>query len=270
MTEMSEPATQTGPQPVAGAATLAGLRVVSVTPAGAAKRVSVETRNGDRVALTLHRFAMVGERDRLIVGDGLERRVWVVGENGSEIPVSPLFALHGTHVFAGEGVETRVVELSTKADFRDYAILEAFHYRGLDLSSDVEGFGARRRGTGGRRAVLLLQLKLAGQWTSAGYVELQMPLMMAKPRHLAFARLDLLGQGGTDPGQSDRAHRPGRGQPRTQRREPLSYPCAGRGPVLAGTLAHRWQEGAFPGNLCRDAAAYRFRLELRLPLSGRH
>lgn len=188
MTEMSEPATQTGPQPVAGAATLAGLRVVSVTPAGAAKRVSVETRNGDRVALTLHRFAMVGERDRLIVGDGLERRVWVVGENGSEIPVSPLFALHGTHVFAGEGVETRVVELSTKADFRDYAILEAFHYRGLDLSSDVEGFGARRRGTGGRRAVLLLQLKLAGQWTSAGYVELQMPLMMAKPRHLAFAR----------------------------------------------------------------------------------
>lgn len=166
----------------------AGLRVVSISAKGRIKRVSVESRNGERAVLSLHRFAMVGEKDRLVVGDGLERRVWVLGEGGERIQVSPYYALHATHPFAGEQVETRVVELSTDDDLRDYAILEAFHYRGLDLSGDVEELGAHRKGTGGRRAVLLLQLKLAGQWTSAGYIELQMPLMMAKPRHLAFAR----------------------------------------------------------------------------------
>ncbi len=131
---------------------------------------------------------MVGERDRLVVGNGLERRVWVLGEDDTQIPVAPSYLVHATHQFAGEQVETRVVEPSTDEDFQDYAVLEAFHYRGLDLSGDVEELGARRKSTGGRRAVLLLQLKLSGRWTSAGYIELQMPLMMAKPRHLAFAR----------------------------------------------------------------------------------
>ena len=166
----------------------AGLHVISVSAKGGVKRVSVEGRNGERAVLRLHRFAMVGEKDRLIVGDGLERRIWVLGEENTQIQIAPPYSLHATHLFAGERVETRVVELSTDEDLRDYALLEAFHYRGLDLSGDVEELGARRKGTGGRRAVLLLQLKLAGHWVSAGYIELQMPLMMAKPRHLAFAR----------------------------------------------------------------------------------
>ncbi len=167
---------------------VAGLRVVGLSAKGAVKRVSVEGRNGERTILSLHRFAMVGARDRLIIGDGLERRVWIVGEDNTQIQVSPYYSLYATRLFAGEQVESRMVELSTDDDLRDYALLEAFHYRGLDLARDVEDLGAHRKSTGGRRAVLLLQLKLAGQWASAGYIELQMPLMMAKPRHLAFAR----------------------------------------------------------------------------------
>ena len=188
MTEIFDGEDRPGHRRAASTDEYAGLRVVSVSAKGGVKRVAVESRNGERAILQLHRFAMVGEKDRLIVGDGLERRVWVVGEDNTRIPVSPFYSLYATQLFAGEQVETRVVELSTDDDFHDYALLEAFHYRGLDLSGDVEDLGARRKGTGGRRAVLLLQMKLAGEWSSAGYIELQMPLMMAKPRHLAFAR----------------------------------------------------------------------------------
>lgn len=188
MAETLDRAIGSGRQPPAADSDDAGLRVVSVGAKSIHKRVVVGGRSGERATLKLHRFAMVGEKDRLIVGDGLERRVWVQGEAATKIPVAPIYTLHTTHQFAGEQVEARVIEPTTEDDFRDYAILEAFHYRGLDLSGAVEDLGAQRKGTGGRRAVLLLQLKLSGQWTTAGYIELQMPLMMAKPRHLAFAR----------------------------------------------------------------------------------
>jgi ABC-type lipoprotein export system ATPase subunit/GNAT superfamily N-acetyltransferase len=165
-----------------------GLRVVGVSVKGTIKRVAVESWNGKKASVELHRFAMVGERDRLIIGGGLERRVWVVGEDNGRIPVAPHFALQATHIFAGAQVDAKVIEVSTAQDLHDYSTLESFHYRGLDLSGDVEDLGSKRKGTGGRRAVLLLQLKLAGRWVSAGYIELLMPLMMAKPRHRAFAR----------------------------------------------------------------------------------
>jgi ABC-type lipoprotein export system ATPase subunit len=188
MTEFADIGTRPQPPRAADGDKDAGLRVIGISAKGAIKRAIVEGRNGQRAVLSLHRFAMVGEKDRLIIGDGLARSMWIIGEDNARIPVAPFYSLHAKHLFAGEQVETRVVELSTEDDFRDYAILEAFHYRGLDLSGRVDSLGARRKSTGGRRAVLLLQLKLSGNWTSAGYIELQMPLMMAKPRHRAFAR----------------------------------------------------------------------------------
>ncbi|HUD88290.1 MAG TPA: GNAT family N-acetyltransferase, partial [Xanthobacteraceae bacterium] len=121
----------------------------------------------------------------MIVREGIERQVWVVGE--ADIPVVPIFERYGNHDFAGAKVETRVAEISTAAEIKDQTALEAFHYRGLDFSDAGRGVLAKKR-TGGRRAVLILQVKLSGTWLPAGYVELQMPLMMAKPRHMAFDR----------------------------------------------------------------------------------
>jgi ABC-type lipoprotein export system ATPase subunit/GNAT superfamily N-acetyltransferase len=128
---------------------------------------------------------MVGHSDRLMVQEGVERRVWVAGE--SEIPLVPLFESCAFHDFAGEKVAFRVAEISTASELADQTALEAFHYRGLDFSNAERGGVAKKR-TGGRRAVLILQLKLTGSWLTAGYIELQMPLMMAKPRHVAFDR----------------------------------------------------------------------------------
>jgi uncharacterized protein len=165
-------------------------RVRSISPNGHSKRVTLRLANSSVIPLLVHRFAMVGERDRLLVREGLQRRVWVAGESGmADIPLMPIFEKHGSHALAGEKVDTRVAELSTADELHDFAILEAFHYRGIDFSEPTaQKFGVPKKGTGGRRAVLLLQLKLASRWVTAGYIELQMPLMMAKPRHEAFSR----------------------------------------------------------------------------------
>jgi hypothetical protein len=121
MTEISSSAIEARQgQPSGGAAHSAGLRVISVSTRRVNKKVVVESRNREKAVLRLHRFALVGNNDRLIVGDGLEHRVWIIDEDDRVIPVSPLFALHATHPFAGGHVETRVVELSTLEDFRDF------------------------------------------------------------------------------------------------------------------------------------------------------
>src|SRR5262249_9835390 len=41
--------------------------------------------------------------------------------------------------------------------------------------------------SGGRKAVLLCYVKAGAKWLPAGYIQLQMPLMMVKPRHVLFA-----------------------------------------------------------------------------------
>lgn len=164
-------------------------KVKSVTPKGVMKNLTLADAIKATRPLQMHRFAMVGPQDRLIMGNGIERRVWVNAENGSEpIPLVPLFELSGQRSLAGENVRTRIAELSTESEMQDYLNLEAFHYRGIDFTNaGGEGNGSKK-GTGGRRAVLLLQLHLQSKWITAGYLELHMPLMMAKPRHDAFDR----------------------------------------------------------------------------------
>lgn len=168
--------------------TKGSLQVASVTTKGLRKKVVVKGRNLN-APLDVHRFAMIGETDRIVIGDGIEKRIWVVGEGKQLINVSPHFTLQTKHRFAGEEVELRISEVTTESDFQEYLSLELFHYKGIDLSQDPSSAEKpERKGTGGRRAVLLMQIKLQSRWVSAGYVEIQMPLMMAKPRHTAFSR----------------------------------------------------------------------------------
>jgi ABC-type lipoprotein export system ATPase subunit/GNAT superfamily N-acetyltransferase len=160
--------------------------VLRVGAKGDSKRVVIKSANGP-LEILLHRFALVGSGDRIRVRQSLQQRVSVVSSDpdGREVPVSPPFEHESRVAFAGEETVVRVVEPTTRADHISHRELEAFHYRGLDLSEAGRG---KKKGTGGRRAVLLLQLRLDGRWETAGYIELQMPLLMAKPRHVAFNR----------------------------------------------------------------------------------
>jgi ABC-type transport system involved in cytochrome c biogenesis ATPase subunit len=143
---------------------------------------------GPTATISVHRYAVVGPRDRIVLGDGIERKVSVLDELGELIQISPEFSIESSCMLGGKKVEVRTSELVSEQDFIDYAALEAFHYRGLDLSDENAELGLRRKSTGGRKAVLLMHVKTNNRWMSAGYVELQMPLMMAKPRHVAFNR----------------------------------------------------------------------------------
>ena len=149
------------------------------------KRVVVEGAHGP-AELSFHRYALIGPGDRIRVREGLQRRAWIVDpDGGANIPVSPAFECQRDIFFAGEETSVRVIEPSTPADHLDHAELEAFHYRGLDFSDPERN---TKKGVGGRRAILLAQIRTNGHWVSAGYIELQMPLLMAKPRHVAFNR----------------------------------------------------------------------------------
>jgi ABC-type transport system involved in cytochrome c biogenesis ATPase subunit/GNAT superfamily N-acetyltransferase len=128
---------------------------------------------------------MVGQNDEIVARNGLERRMWVDGEVA--FPIHPIFEQYSTHMLAGEEIETRIAEIATDVELKQIEALEAFHYKTLDFSASG-GKMAAKKSVGGRRAILILHAKLEGAWKPAGYIELQMPLMMAKPRHVAFDR----------------------------------------------------------------------------------
>lgn len=160
--------------------------VLRVNTKGDVKRVVISAAAGPQ-EIHLHRFALVGPGDRIRVREGLQRRVSVLSaDNGApDIAISPSFEQQMTIPFAGEEANVRIVEPTTRDDHVSHVELEAFHYRGLNFS---EAGSSVKKGVGGRRAILLLQIQLSGRWQTAGYIELQMPLLMAKPRHVAFDR----------------------------------------------------------------------------------
>ncbi|HYC68891.1 ATP-binding cassette domain-containing protein [Brevundimonas sp.] len=164
-----------------------GFVVRSTTPRGAIKRVSLTARDGSTVQIDLHRFAMVGPGDVIEMRQGVERLIACRVESGAKsIVLTPAFETVETIDFAGDKVEARVSEITTTAEMADFAYLEGFHYRGTNLSGGP-GAPKEKKRLGGRRAVLVLQLRLGSDWRTIGYIELQMPLMMAKPRHRAFS-----------------------------------------------------------------------------------
>lgn len=149
------------------------------------KRVVLDGVSG-QTEICLHRYALVGPGDRIRVREGLQRRVWLVSADPNHtIPIFPGFEEEHIIPFAGEDVALRIIEPSTAEDHLDYAELEGFHYRGLDFNASEKGV---KKGVGGRRVVLLAKLYIDSRWVSVGYIELQMPLLMAKPRHVAFDR----------------------------------------------------------------------------------
>jgi ABC-type ATPase with predicted acetyltransferase domain len=71
--------------------------------------------------------------------------------------------------------------------------LEQFHYKSFAGASEANPSDElpgevrpKASSSGGRKAVIVMHIKLFGQWQAAGYIELQMPLMMCKPRHELF------------------------------------------------------------------------------------
>ena len=141
------------------------------------------------VAIRLHRFAVVGKGDRIRFGAAGSKRVFVVskGEDEPDIPLTPLFSAEDSVLLGKECFEIQIREIQSSGDMRALEFLEQFHYKTNNSLSEeapeIDG-KAQNTSTGGRRAVLYASIKIGEHWRPAGYVELQMPLMMCKPRHV--------------------------------------------------------------------------------------
>ena len=146
-----------------------------------------------RTTLRLHRFALVGQGDLLRFGDGGTTKVFVEPRDASNplVPVAPVFTTADRVAIGRESFAVRVRELSRSTDMDALQFLEQFHYKtnrslgGPKTSRESE---AKTASVGGRRAVLYAEIQLGAGWEPAGYVDLQMPLMMCKPRHVLFQR----------------------------------------------------------------------------------
>jgi ABC-type transport system involved in cytochrome c biogenesis ATPase subunit/GNAT superfamily N-acetyltransferase len=153
--------------------------------------VVVADAKDSRVVLSLHRYAQVGKGDVVFIDPEHPRRLSVVSSEDPNdlIRISPHFEQSFAIKAGALEFVARITELTSKEDIDSYAFLESFHYRTSTVPhEEEEGTDtATTPSSGGRRAVLLLYIKLGLRWQPIGYIELQMPLLMVKPRHELFA-----------------------------------------------------------------------------------
>ena len=165
--------------------------VISANPKGHFKSITVGGGSEASVAVRVHRFALVGKGDRVRFAAVGTNRIFVVSKDESEpdIPLTPFFSTDDTVSLGNDTFRLRIKEVSSDVDVRALEFLEQFHYktnRSLTVESPSDKERTASSSVGGRRAVLCASIEIGQHWHPAGYVDLQMPLMMCKPRHDLF------------------------------------------------------------------------------------
>jgi len=152
--------------------------------------VSLRGTGKNSIVLHLPRYSLLGPNDRVIVQPSHPPRVSVLSteDETDTIKVTPTFEVVGFSSLGSYQLPHRIVELTRVEDLQALQHLEQFHYKTFETSPPEER-DQKKRGSdfGGRKAILLAYLKLNEAWVPAGYIELQMPLLMVKPRHELFA-----------------------------------------------------------------------------------
>lgn len=160
-------------------------------PKGYYKNITVRGGDEASVVARVHRFAVVGKGDQIRFGAAGSNKVFVVAKDKNEpdIPLTPLFTVDDTVSIGKEKYDVRIREINSEADIRALEFLEQFHYKtnnSLSEKTQDEDTKSAKGSVGGRRAVLYASIKFGESWLPAGYIDLQMPLMMCKPRHELF------------------------------------------------------------------------------------
>ena len=164
--------------------------VLSAYPKGHRKHLSVIDPSKKQMGIAVPRFCSVGKGDTVAVDPEHPTNVFVLSREDKNdlIRLSPHFETELTIQIGSLPIMTRITEINRQDDLEFLAYLEKFHYRSTPFQDDdYDLFGnVKPLSLGGRRAVLVLYLRIGESWQAVGYIELQMPLMMAKPRHKLF------------------------------------------------------------------------------------
>lgn len=162
--------------------------VKNASISGHEKALSLIAGEGASVSLKVHRYAVVGKGDTIWIDPDHPRNICSVSrENPDEhIRISPHME-HETELRLGEQcLKIRMTEVTTREDLDSLTYLEQFHYKSFAADDEGESKQAAAAGNGGRKAILLAYLLDGPNRQPIGYIELQMPLMMVKPRHDLF------------------------------------------------------------------------------------
>lgn len=156
----------------------------SVSIRGAERRLTIEDGRGGTQVIRLHRYALLGKGDRVVIDPEKPRNIFAAStEDDSDlIRIAPPFSSESSRSLGKRIFKFKVKEVTDETDRQDLEYLERFHYK----SAISEDDSSSKLSSGGRKAVLLAFTKEGGVRTPAGYIELQMPLLMAKPRHKLF------------------------------------------------------------------------------------
>jgi ABC-type transport system involved in cytochrome c biogenesis ATPase subunit/GNAT superfamily N-acetyltransferase len=153
------------------------------------KNLLLESRRGTASQLTVHRFAMVGPGDDIVLmaagAAALRLTVKPKAKDEDGIVVVPHFQSHQELRFGDERLKIVLTEIESDDQLAEYKRLEQFHYKGVDLHGTGEDVV---KGTGGRKAILLAVVSRGQMSRAVGYIEIQMPMLMCKPRHDLFGR----------------------------------------------------------------------------------
>ena len=141
--------------------------------------------------MRVHRFAVVGKGDRIRFGAAGSNKVFVVSkeEQESDIPITPLFSANDSVSIGKDKYRILIREINSAPAMRALEFLEQFHYKtnkSLEERDSTTNSKTTTTSHGGRRAVLYAEIQIGERWLPAGYIDLQMPLMMCKPRHDLF------------------------------------------------------------------------------------
>jgi ABC-type transport system involved in cytochrome c biogenesis ATPase subunit/GNAT superfamily N-acetyltransferase len=128
----------------------------------------------------------VGKGDVLRFDSANPKRIWIKDTEGfADLPLLPAFSLTSAATVGEINYDVAIRELADASDVEAYDYLEQFHYK-TSLTADGDDADSTPTQVGGRKAILLLTIRHGRRWLPAGYVELQMPLLMVKPRHEFF------------------------------------------------------------------------------------
>lgn len=166
-------------------------RVKSTSLSRQYRRINLLDHNGKTVQIRLHRFAIVGQGDDLFIDPKHTNYIYVLSAENPEdkIQVSPHFEKPVSFRFGDSNLKLLIKEIVTPSELLDYEFLEGFHYKTSTaiVSEEKENGNIKsQKAIGGRKSVLMCYLRIGTNWQPAGYIELQMPLFMVKPRHILF------------------------------------------------------------------------------------
>ena len=162
--------------------------VTCISPKDESRRVCVSDHRGKSIQLKLHRYAIIGKGDTILIDPRKPSVMSVMSVEDPQdcIKLTPPFRLASEFTLGTLKYPIRVTELVTKEDLAQYKFLEQFHYKTAPSLANDDEVKVENLDCGGRKAILLCYLRTGSRWQGVGYVELQMPLMMVKPRHVLF------------------------------------------------------------------------------------